>query len=140
LEATLKVISFLVRIYSLLFHLLLSLLMIGLSVVGYSSSGAELSLGMLPWTGNELVGSLLALGLGGLLFVVLAFNGAQRFLYMVWTLVMTYLIVNGYFLTNYRFSGEGEFRFAIYVALGALLAFLGGLWLLKTPLREKSKK
>lgn len=114
--------------------------MIGLSVVGYSSSGAELSLGMLPWTGNELVGSLLALGLGGLLFVVLAFNGAQRFLYMVWTLVMTYLIVNGYFLTNYRFSGEGEFRFAIYVALGALLAFLGGLWLLKTPLREKSKK
>lgn len=135
-----KVISFLVRIYSLLFHLLLSLLMIGLSVVGYSSSGAELSLGMLPWTGNELVGSLLALGLGGLLFVVLAFNGAQRFLYMVWTLVMTYLIVNGYFLTNYRFSGEGEFRFAIYVALGALLAFLGGLWLLKTPLREKSKK
>jgi hypothetical protein len=135
-----KVISFLVRIYSLLFHLLLSLLMIGLSVVGYSSSGAELSLGMLPWTGNELVGSLLALGLGGLLFVVLAFNGAQRFLYMVWTLVMAYLILNGYFLTNYRFSGEGEFRFAIYLALGALLAFLGGLWLLKTPLREKSKK
>jgi hypothetical protein len=140
LEATLKVISFLVRIYSLLYHLLLSLLMIGLSVVGYSSSGAELSLGMLPWTGNELVGSLLALGLGGLLFVVLAFNGAQRFLYMVWTLVMAYLIVNGYFLTNYRFSGEGEFRFAIYLALGALLAFLGGLWLLKTPLREKSQK
>lgn len=135
-----KVISFLVRIYSLIFHLLLSLLMIGLSIVGYASSGAELSLAMLPWTGNELVGSLLALGLGGLLFVVLAFNGAQRFLYMVWTLVMAYLLVNGYFLTNYRFSGEGEFRFAIYLALAALLALLGGLWLLKTPLREKSKK
>jgi hypothetical protein len=132
-----KVISFLVRIYSLIFHLLLSLLMIGLSVVGYFSTGAGLNLGMLPWTGNELIGSLLALGLGGLLFVVLAFNGAQRFLYMVWTLVMAYLLVNGYFLTNYRFSGEGEFRFAIYLAVAAVIAFLGGLWLLKTPLREK---
>lgn len=132
-----KVISFLVRIYSLIFHLLLSLLMIGLSVVGYFSTGAGLNLGMLPWTGNELLGSLLALGLGGLLFVVLAFNGAQRFLYMVWTLVMAYLLVNGYFLTNYRFSGEGEFRFAIYLAVAAVIAFLGGLWLLKTPLREK---
>lgn len=132
-----KVISFLVRIYSLIFHLLLSLLMIGLSVVGYFSTGAGLNLGMLPWTGNELLGSLLALGLGGLLFVVLAFNGAQRFLYMVWTLVMAYLLVNGYFLTNYRFSGEGEFRFAIYLAVAAVIAFVGGLWLLKTPLREK---
>jgi hypothetical protein len=132
-----KVISFLVRIYSLIFHLLLSLLMIGLSVVGYFSTGAGLNLGMLPWTGNELIGSLLALGLGGLLFVVLAFNGAQRFLYMVWTLVMAYLLVNGYFLTNYRFSGEGEFRFAIYLAVAAVIAFVGGLWLLKTPLREK---
>lgn len=134
-----KVISLLVRIYSLLFHLLLSLLMLGLAIVGYLSSGAELNLGMLPWQGNQLVGSLAALGLGGLLFVILAFNGAQRFLYMVWTLVITYLLVNGYFLSNYRLAGEGEFRFAIYFALAALLAFIGALWLLKTPLRSKEK-
>ncbi len=134
-----KVISFLVRIYSLIFHLLLSLLMVGLSVVGFSSSSAGLNLGMLPWQENQLLWSLLALGLGGLLFVILAFNGAQRFLYMVWTLAITYILINGYFLTNYRFSGEGEFRFAIYFALAAILAFIGGIWLLKTPLRKKEK-
>ncbi len=134
-----KVVSFLIRIYSLLFHLLLSLFMLGLSIVGYASSGAGLELGMAPWTGTELVGSLAALGLGGLLFVVLAFNGAQRFLYMIWTLVMLYLLVSGYFLSNYRFSGPGEFEFAIYVVLAALLAFLGGLLLLRKRLFEKKK-
>ncbi|MCW5966336.1 MAG: hypothetical protein KIT83_20030 [Bryobacterales bacterium] len=132
-----KVVSFLIRIYSLLFHLLLSLFLLALAIVGYSSSGAGLTLGMAPWSGNELVGSLFALGLGGLLFVILAFKGAQRFLYMIWTLVMLYLLVNGYFLTSYRFSGPGEFEFALYLALGALLAFLGGVLLLRKPLFEK---
>ena len=94
---------------------------------------------MLPWEGNQLLGWLIGLGLAGLLFVILAFKGALRFIYMVWTLVIAYLLINGYFLTNYRFSGEAEFRFAIYFALAALLDFLGGLWLLKTPLRGKSK-
>ncbi len=134
-----KVISLLVRIYSLLFHLLLSLLMLGLGIVGHLSASAGLKLGMLPWEGSQLVGWLTALGLGGLLFVILAFKGKLRIIYMVWTVVIAYLIVNGYFLTNYRFSGEGEFRFAIYFALAALLAFLGALWLLKTPLRGKDK-
>ena len=134
-----KVISFLVRIYSLLFHLLLSLLMLGLGIVGYSSASSGLKLGMLPWEGSQLLGWLTALGLGGLLLVILAFKGVLRIVYMVWTVVIAYLIVNGYFLTNYRFAGEGEFRFAIYCALAALLAFLGALWLLKTPLRGKDK-
>lgn len=134
-----KVISFLVRIYSLLFHLLLSLLMLGLSIVGYMSASSGLKLGMLPWEGNQLVGWLAGLGLVGLLLVILAFKGVARFVYMVWTLVVAYLLVNGYFLTNYRFAGEGEFRFAIYFALAALLAFIGALWLLKTPLRGKAK-
>ena len=132
-----KVVSFLIRIYSLLFHLLFSLFLLALSIVGYASSGAGLDLGMAPWTGNELVGSLMALGLGGLLFVILAFNGAQRFLYLIWTLVIVYLLVNGYFLTNYRFGSPDEFEFAIYLALGALLAFLGGILLLRKPLFEK---
>lgn len=132
-----KVVSFLIRVYSLLFHLLFSLFLLGLSIVGYASSGAGLNLGMAPWTGNELIGSLMALGLGGLLFVILAFNGAQRFLYMIWTLAITYLLVNGYFLTNYRFSGQDEFEFAINLALLALLAFIGGILLFRKPLFEK---
>jgi len=132
-----KVVSFLIRIYSLLFHLLIALFMLGLAVVGYTSSGAGLALGMAPWTGKELVGSLVALGLGGLLFVILAFNGAQRFLYMVWTLVILYLLVNGYFLTSYRFASPDEFQFAIYLCLAALLAFVGGFLLFRKPLCEK---
>ena len=132
-----KVISLLVRVFSLIFHLLLSLLMVGLFLVGYFSSGAGLNLGMAPWDGSTLVWSLLAMGLVGLLFVVLAAKGTLRILYMIWTIVIAYLLLNGYFLSNYRFSGEGEFRFAIYFVLAALLAFLGGIWLLKTPLRKK---
>ena len=135
-----KVVSFVIRIYSLLFHLLLSLFLLGLSIVGMASGGASLNLGMAPWEGSELTGSLLALGLGGLLFVILAFNGAQRLLYMIWTLVVTYLLVNGYFLSNYRFGTEDEFRFAIYLSLAALLAFVGGILLLRTPLFEKKKR
>jgi len=134
-----KVISFLVRIYSLLFQLVLSLLTLALAIVGYGSASSGLKLGMLPWEGSSLLGWLAGLGIVGLLLVILAFKGVARFVYMVWTLVIAYLLVNGYFLTNYRFSGEGEFRFAIYFALAALLSFVGALWLLKTPLRSKTK-
>lgn len=134
-----KVISFLVRIYSLLFQLVLSLLTLALAIVGYGSASSGLKLGMLPWEGSSLLGWLAGLGIVGLLLVILAFKGVARFVYMVWTLVIAYLLVNGYFLANYRFSGEGEFRFAIYFALAALLSFVGALWLLKTPLRSKTK-
>ena len=134
-----KVISFLVRIYSLLFQLVLSLLTLALAIVGYGSASSGLKLGMLPWEGSSLLGWLAGLGIVGLLLVILALKGVARFVYMVWTLVIAYLLVNGYFLTNYRFSGEGEFRFAIYFALAALLSFVGALWLLKTPLRSKTK-
>lgn len=134
-----KVVSFLIRIYSLLFHLLIALFLIGLAIVGYSSSGAELHLGMTPWSGGQLVTALLALGLGGLVFVALAFKGVLRFLFMIWSLVILYLLVNGYFLnTTYRFSGENEFRFAIYLCCGALLAFLGSILLLRQPLFSKN--
>lgn len=133
-----KVVSFLIRIYSLLFHLLVALFLLGLGLVGYLSGGSELQLEMTPWSGSQLVGALLALGLGGLLFVVLAFKGVLRFLFMIWALVVLYLLVDGYFLnTTYRFSGEDEFRFAIYLALGALLAFLGSILLLRKPLFAK---
>ncbi len=135
-----KVISFLVRIYSLLFQLLLALLMLALAIVGYSSAGSSLEFGMLPWTEGALVGWLAALGVIGLLLVFLAFKGILRFLYMIWTVVVAYLLISGYFLSNYRFSGEDEFRFAIYLVLGALLSLVGGLWLLKTPLRAKDRK
>lgn len=134
-----KVVSFLIRIYSLLFHLLIALFLIGLGIVGSTTSGAELQLGMTPWSGGSLVTALLAMGLGGLVIVALAFKGVLRFLFMIWSLVILYLLVNGYFLnTTYRFSGEDEFRFAIYLSVGALLAFLGSILLFRQPLRAKN--
>lgn|GEM_PF-431320 len=133
-----KVVSFVIRIYSLLFHLVVSLFLLGLAIVASSSSGAELKLGMTPWEGSSLVTALYALGLIGLVIVALTFRGILRFLFLIWSLVVLYLLVNGYFLnTTYRFGGEDEFRFAIYLSLGAFVAFLGSILLLKSPLFAK---
>ena len=119
-------IGLLLRLYSYLYHLVLSLFLIGLGIVAYSS-GTTLSLGMLPWEGEKLTQALLALGVIGLVCIFGAITGLFRWLFPLWTLIIFILMVRGFFLGSFSFSGADQFKGAVWLTIGALGAFLSSL-------------
>ena len=138
-------IGFLLRSYSYLYHLVLALFLLGLSLVvilshshteGGSHATLELKLGMLPWKGGALTHWLLGAGLLGLLSIVLAWTGKFRFLFVLYALAVFGMMLRGYFVSDYTFSGKDEFRTAIWLTAGALLAIFGA-W---SQFRKKRRK
>ncbi|MBI1787713.1 MAG: hypothetical protein HYR60_09215 [Acidobacteria bacterium] len=115
----------LLRFLSYLYHLILALFLGGLSVVALVS-GLPLRLEMLPWSGKSAAWWVLGLGLAGLASLVLALRDVLRFPFLLYALAVLVLMVRGYFLTGYLFSGKDEFHFALELTGGALVAVLGG--------------
>jgi hypothetical protein len=112
------------RFYSYLFHALLALFLLGISMVALLS-GTALHLEMLPWSGAKSTYILLAGALLGLLCVVLALKGMLRFLFFLWSLAVFVLLTKGYFLSSYHFDNPSGFKTAALLTLGALLALFG---------------
>jgi hypothetical protein len=115
------------RIYSYIFHAVLALLMLGVSVVAWSS-GVGLNLDMLPWSSDSAATWLLGLSLVGIVCIVLALKGILRILFLLWSAAVVVLLVKGFFFSHYIFDGFGGFRNALLLTFGALLA-LAGAWL-----------
>ena len=124
-----------VRFYSYLYHLLLALFLFGLSLVAIASSSHTLNLGMLPWKGSALSCWLFGAGLLGVLSVMLALAGKLRFLFLLYALAVFGMMLRGYFAGAYAFSGKDEFRMAVWLTAGALLAVFGA-W---SQFRKKRK-
>jgi hypothetical protein len=116
----------LLRVYAYLFHLALALFLFGVGIVAFSS-GRSLTLGMLPWEGVTLTWAVLILGLVGIVCVGLAVTGIVRWLFPFWTLFALVMMVRGFFLSGYSFGDAAQFRFDLWLTLGALIAFFGSL-------------
>ena len=116
----------LLRVYAYCFHLILGLLLAGMAIVALTS-GHSLTLGMLPWQDAALTRGTLIVGVAGIICVALAVTGFVRWLFPLWALFALYMMLRGFFLSTYAFSDAGEFRFAVWLTIGALVAFLGSL-------------
>ncbi len=117
-----------VKFYSYLYHLVLALFLLGLSLVAFLNGMHNLRLDMLPWTGATLTWWLLSLGLAGLIVIGLAVTRILRVLFLVWTVAVLALMIRGFFFSSYLFDGWTGFQWALLYVLGALLAAVGG-WL-----------
>ncbi len=118
------VLKALLRFFSYLFHGVLTLALIAISVVTLASGAGNLQFGMLPWTGSTLTYILLFGSIAGFLTVVLAIRGTLRPLFFLWALAVAVLLVRGYVFSGYHFS-PGEFRSALYLVLASLVALIG---------------
>ena len=118
--------ALILRLYSYLFHLILALFLLGVAIVA-SDPGQNLQLGMLPWKGEELHTWLLYGSIAGVIVVLLAITRLFPYLFPVWALVVLVLMIRGYFLQPYTFSGRPEFNLSLWLTGGALLAFLASL-------------
>ena len=114
------------RAYSYLYHFVLALFLLGLSIIALTSSNT-LKIPILPWTGDAAVQWLLWGSLFGLLSVVLAVTGIFRYLFPLYALVVVVLLIRGYLLQPIPFDGKSDFQSAMLLTAGALLAFLASL-------------
>jgi hypothetical protein len=120
----LEVIKALSSFLSYLFHGLLCLVLLAMSGLAMAAGAQTLQLGMLPWKGSTLLYMLLFGALFGLLTVLLAIGGRLRFLFFLWSLAVTVLLLKGYVFSGYRFA-PGEFRTAIYLITGSVIGLIG---------------
>jgi hypothetical protein len=116
----------LLRVYAYCFHLVLALFLIGISTVALTS-GTNLTLGMLPWQGTTLTSATLLLGLVGVVCIIMAVTGFVRWLFPLWALIALILMLRGFFLSSYTFPSAGDFRSAVWLSIGAFVAFVGSL-------------
>lgn len=121
----------LMRVFSYLFHGLLTLFLLGIALVALSS-GQSLQLPMLPWQGQTLTWWLLCGALAGLASVILAIFRKWRPLFFLWSLAVLVLMARGFFFSHYYFAGPPEFHRALYLTGGALIAAFGA-WFQSRP-------
>jgi hypothetical protein len=127
----LKTIALVLRIYSYIFQFILCLFLLGLAILTLSSGRHNLSLDMLPWTGAELTYWILALSITGLVVTLLAATGLFRYLFPLWCLFVVVMMIRGYFLSGYTYSGPDQFRSVTWLITGAIVAFLAALTLFR---------
>jgi hypothetical protein len=123
------------RVYSYLYHLVLCLFLLGISIVATSSSNT-LRLPMLPWSGADLNAWLFWGSLVGLISIVLAVTGTFRFLFPLWALAVFVLMFRGYILQPYTFEGKAGFYSTLWLLGGAFLALLASLTLFRAGRRR----
>ena len=119
-----------VRVFSYLFHGLLTLLLLALAAMALSS-GQTLHLDMLPWHGQSLSYWLLFSALAGLVSLILAILRTWRLLFVLWSVTVLVVMVRGFFLGPYEFAGRPEFYRALYLSAGALIAVFGAWFQLR---------
>ena len=126
-----KILHALMRFYSYLFTLFLSVFLTGFGAVAYLSGLHNWKIDTFIWTGEDLSKAMLLLGILGGLSVILAFFNIFRGLLPVMALAFFGLIVYGFFFQGYRFADAEAFQGTIALAVGALGSFLCSLMLFK---------
>ena len=121
-----RALAILLRLYSYLYHLALTLFLLGVSALAIFSGGG-LSFDMLPLSGWRLSYALFACSLVGLISLLLAATGKFRHLFPVWALAVVVFQIRGFFWTSYAFDDYSHFRQALWLTAGGLLAFIGSL-------------
>jgi hypothetical protein len=113
------------RFYSYLFHGLLALFLLAVSLVPLFSGIHNLQLGIVPGEGITLTFTLMAIGLIGVLIVLAAVIGKTQTPLFVWSVLVLLAMLWGYFLRPYRWSGPEAFRSTLLLVFGAVLAAVG---------------
>ena len=126
-----KILHALMRFYSYLFTLFLSVFLTGFGAVAYLSGLHNWKVDTFIWTGEDLSKAMLILGVLGGLSVLMAFFNIFRGLLPVMALIFFGLIVYGFFWQSYRFADAEQFQGILALAVGALVSFLCSLLLFK---------
>jgi hypothetical protein len=113
--------GWLLAVFACLFGLTMSLFLIGVGIVAWVSDSNILAFGMRI---------ILIAGIVGLAAVLLA-GSRLRWIFPLWCLFVLVMLIRGFFLSSYSFGGPAGFQLALGLTIGALIAFLGSLGMLR---------
>ena len=126
-----KILHALMRFYSYLFTLFISLFLAGFGIVAFISDLHNWKIDNFIWSGKDLSSAMLILGLLGGASVLLAFFNIFRALLPVMALIFFGLMIYGFFWSPYKFADVDQFQGVAGLAVGAAGSFLCSLLLLK---------
>jgi len=86
---------------------------------------------MLPFAPEHMLRTVFILSAVGLIATILAMTRTFKFLFPVWAALVFYWLFRGFLFSSYTFPNAAAFKNALWLILGALLAFIGALWTLK---------
>jgi hypothetical protein len=124
--AVVAAIKAILRLFSYVFHIVLTLFLIAVSALALASGSPTLQLRMLPWSGTTLIYVLFFACLFGLATVILAIIGRVRFLFFLWSVAVAVFLLKGYVFSGYRFI-PGEASRALYLIVASWIA-VAGAW------------
>ena len=112
------------RVYSYIFET--TLCFMGLLLGGFGlASKVPLHVAWLPWSQHLLIW-VLSLSVLGLIAVAMASMGKSRLVLVLFSAAVVYVLLRGLFLnTQYSFNGPTDARNAIWLVIGAAVAFVG---------------
>jgi hypothetical protein len=121
-----RAIAWLLRVFCYLFHTILSIALLGFGGLAVLAGATNMKVQSLPWEGVALNRWLIALGLTGLVSVLLAITGKFRPLLALWSICVLAMLVRAVFLTPaMSFSGQSDFKDWLWLTGGAAVAVIG---------------
>jgi hypothetical protein len=130
----LRLIGILLRIYSYVFVIALSLAALVFSAVILASPHDGVRLGWLPWVGEASGAYAAVFGVAGLVAVFLAISGRARFLLTLFTLGALIVATRGLFFSAWKFEGMIAAENGLHFVLALFMAFLGSI-----PARQRRR-
>ncbi len=124
-------IALLLRIYSFVFHMMLGVFLVTSAAISYRSH-RTMNLDMLPFPDENLLRDTVLLGLIGIFCTLLSLTRTLKILFVLWTALAFYLMLKWFFLESYVFDDAHQTRGAIWLTFGALGAFFGAAWAMRT--------
>jgi len=111
---------------SLLANLAMALVLLGMGLIG-SLSASKMRIDVIPASEESMAQVLIYSGIGALIAVVFALRPGRlsRTLLVLWSLLVTGILICAFFRPNYRFEGEEHLRLGVWVFLGSLALLLG---------------
>lgn len=111
------------RTFAYLYFAGISAFLTGIALVAYLSGAHNLkSGGMLTQTGEDLSRLLLAIGLAGLIIILLAVLGKVRWLFPIFALIFTIMLFRWLFMSPYTFEDADAFQMGLLIFGGAVVA------------------
>lgn len=116
------------RLYSYLFHGVLTLFLLAVSLVAFLSNTHNLQFRMLPWEGRTLTYVTLGAGLAGLFSILLAWRRGIRAPFAIYALAVFVMVFRGlFFYAGFWFRDTEQFYWGSAFCLGLFGAFLASL-------------
>lgn len=128
------------RLYSYVYEGLICLAMLGPCIVASGSGNYDLKIGFVPGTGIEVYHILLTSAIIGLITIVLAMTGLFRWAFPVWCLLVLIQMIRWLLFTGYTFASPEDFKWTLFIILGAFGAFLSSLQMLKSKARLRAER